>query len=428
MKNIISQGKNYLPEDHRYFTFLKKVFRHEFRKNWFRRISTVFFENLSILENIYDEEFIEENIFKVKWDKALKTNPSIWNMLAYLNENLWEEIQPIYLYYIDNYFSKLSCNYKREENYLIWWDIIWESDPIMDAMLVYITYSTLNKIWLENKFSISLNCVLNDKEFEKYIIDLKDFYYNKKHLLSESSLIYLEKNALKLLDSTLENEIILAKEAPKMLDYMKKNTKTHFNKFVSYLDMLSISYKIDNNLFSEFTYNSNTIWNFKKNNSNEVVSCWWRYDNLSKILWEKKEIWWVWFNISVENIIEMLKESNVKIKNKDELDLYFVQLGDDAKKLVFNLSLEAREKWIKTMLSIWTPSMKEQILKAQRAWAKFIVIVWVMEAKSGNFQVRDTINWTQEEIQKEKLLDYIIEKIWEENLDFYCPVKDLIIE
>jgi hypothetical protein len=48
----------------------------------------------------------------------------------------------------------------------------------------------------------------------------------------------------------------------------------------------------------------------------------------------------------------MLRENNIKIKNKDELDLYFIQLGDDAKKIVFNLSLDAREKGIKTMVSL----------------------------------------------------------------------------
>jgi hypothetical protein len=56
------------------------------------------------------------------------------------------------------------------------------------------------------------------------------------------------------------------------------------------------------------------------------------------------------------------------------------------------------------------------------------VIVGFMEAKNGLFQVRDMIKWTQEEVKKDDLLDYIIWKIWSENLDFYCPVKDLIIE
>jgi hypothetical protein len=32
------------PEEHNYLTFLKKVFRHEFRRNGFRRISIPLFD------------------------------------------------------------------------------------------------------------------------------------------------------------------------------------------------------------------------------------------------------------------------------------------------------------------------------------------------------------------------------------------------
>jgi hypothetical protein len=35
---------------------------------------------------------------------------------------------------------------------------------------------------------------------------------------------------------------------------------------------------------------------------------------------------------------------------------------------------------------------------------------------------------TQEEIEKDNLIDYIIWKIWADKLDFYDPSKDLIID
>jgi hypothetical protein len=41
----IVENNDVFPEDHKYLTFLKKVFRHEFRKNGFRRISTDILED-----------------------------------------------------------------------------------------------------------------------------------------------------------------------------------------------------------------------------------------------------------------------------------------------------------------------------------------------------------------------------------------------
>lgn len=72
--------------------------------------------------------------------------------------------------------------------------------------------------------------------------------------------------------------------------------------------------------------------------------------------------------------------------------------------------------------------MKEQMLKAQRSNSKYIVMVGIMEARNGIFQVRNEEDGTQEEVKKEDLINYMIEKIGQENLDFYSPAKDLIIE
>jgi hypothetical protein len=41
-------------------------------------------------------------------------------------------------------------------------------------------------------------------------------------------------------------------------------------------------------------------------------------------------------------LIDILREKNIKLLNKDEIDLFFVQLGDEAKKQVIPLSIEAR--------------------------------------------------------------------------------------
>ena len=70
--------------------------------------------------------------------------------------------------------------------------------------------------------------------------------------------------------------------------------------------------------------------------------------------------------------------------------------------------------------------MKEQMLKAQKSGSKFVVMIWIMEAQSWIYQVRNQQDWTQTEVKKDDLIDYIIWKIWQENLNFYTPTCDLI--
>lgn len=395
---ILEKFTDIFPEDHKYFTFLKKVFRHEFRKNWFRRIST------DILEN---------------WN--FRTCSEIWIMKAYINNKLVDEIQPVYYYYIDHFLN----NGVQEER--IWAEILWENDPILDAISVFVVYSVLNKIWLENNFKIKINTSWNEKEKAKYIEELQNFYENKRHILTKESIKLLDIDPIKLLTTKNEDEIILAKQAPNILKYLKKDTKTHYIKFKQYLDLLNVPYIEDHTISTWKDYTTHSMWEFISDKGN-LIWKWSRYESLAKTLDNPKDISAVWFYTDAFAIIDMLKQKNIKIRNKDKIDLFFVQLWDEAKTVILPLSLRAREAWINTVVSLWTPSMKEQMLKANRSWAKYVVMVWIMEARNGVFQVRNTENGTQEEVKKEELIDYIIQKIGTETLDFYCPIKDLITE
>lgn len=408
------------PSDHKYLTFLKKVFRHEFRKNWFKRITVPIFETKSLVEKLWRTNLLFDSDFYLMEDF------SAWIMRAYLDKNAVEEIQPVYYYFMQELYKKSSSGLKMLE--LIGGEIIWENDPILDAIIIFVTFTSLNKIWLAWKFEIRINTNWLQKEKEKYKEELISFYEWKKHILTPESREKLNNNPFLILKSKDEDEIILNSSIPDFSKkFIKKDSKAHYEKFKEFLDILKIPYVEDKTLFSTRDYVTNSIWEFR-DESWKIVSRWYRHNALAKMMWEPKDIEATGFYIDTMVLISMLKETWVKIKDKDKIDLFIVQLWDDAKKVVLPLALKAREAWINTVVSFWTPSMKEQMLKAQRSNAKYIVIVWLMEAKNWVFQVRNTEDGTQEEVKKEDLIAYAIDKIWKENLDFYSPEKDFIIE
>ncbi len=416
-------------DDHKYLTFLKKVFRHEFRKNWFRRLSTPNLIELKYIKDIFWDDYDKYSYnFDIDWlwEFALKPNSSILTLKSYIDNNMSEENQPIYTYYMDWFYPKVDWEIKSV--WLFWWDVIWEDDPIIDAQLIYITYSVLKKIWLESEVNIRINSVWNKKEQTKYIEELQNFYEDKKHLLSEESLNDLEKNPLALLKAKTEDEEILLEKAPKITKFLKKDSKKHYILLKEYLDILSVPYMEDSSLILDYPYINNSVWKFDLVSNNEVISSWYRYNTLSLSLWNDKEIPASNFSVDVFKLIDLLKQKDIKIRNKDKLDLYFVQLWDEAKKVVLPLTLEARDAWINTSVSLWTPSMKQQMLKANKSWAKYVVMVWIMEARNWIFQVRNNVDGTQTEVKKEDLINYIIDKIWKDNLDFYEPSRDLLTD
>ncbi len=428
LKETIFWGINIFPNDHKYLTFLKKVFRHEFRKNGFRRISTPFFGEKKYFEQVFQDKF-SENVLSLNLDNdmevCLNPLPSIFNLRAYIQEEQNYDIKPIYNYFMGTYFPKNWENNVLTKQ-LFGWDVIWENDVIIDIQNLFIVSNILNKIWLQWKYEIFLNFTWNKKEIDKYKQKLWEFYADKQHLLTDDGLKNLENDILKLLSSSDEDEQILAKSAPKIEKCYKKDSKKDLGRIKQYLKILQLDYTYDDKLFWFHQFNDWVIWKIKLSSSDTVLASWYWYNELSNILWENKEIPWSWFWVDAFEIVDILKQSSISIKNKDKLDLFFVQLWDEAKKVVMPLSLKAREAWINTAVSLWTPSMKEQMLKATRSWARYVVMVWVMEAKNLVFQVRNIILWTQEEVKKDDLIDYIIDKIWKESLDFYDPSRDLL--
>jgi len=421
--------KAILPDEHKYLTFLKKVFRHEFRKNSFRRFSTPNLLNLEDLKNIFWDKY-SDYVYSMNidwfWDYCFKPNPSIPTLKWYIENELSELSQPVYSYYMDSFYPKNNEYIKWIG--LFWGDVIWEDYPIIDAQLIFITYSILKKIWLSEWVKIYINSVWSKKEQTKFIEELQNFYEDKKHLLTEESKIDLENNPLRLLNPKSDDEEILLEKAPKITKFLKKDSKKHYTSLKEYLDILEVPYNEDTSLVWDYSYINNSVWEFRLVDTNDRISSGYRYNTLATKLWSDKDIPASGFSVDVFKIIDLLKEKNIKIKDKDELDLFFVQLWDDAKKVVLPLSLAARDAWINTAVSLWTPSMKEQMLKANRSWAKYVVMVWIMEARNWIFQVRNIEDWTQKEIKKEDLIDYVVENIGKDKLDFYEPSIDLLTE
>lgn len=423
-------------EYQRYFTFLKKVARHEFRKNWFTRISTPILEKVELIKrSIWEETDIVSkemyNIIDKKWrELVMKPESTAWIMRAYL-EWFLDETQPVYLYYIEPHFRyERPQKWRYRQFHQIWAEIIWEIDPVLDAKMIYIWKSILDSIWLRWTFKVKINSLWNQKEREKYIEALKEFFDNKKQHLDENDLYRLEKNPLRILDSKNPDTQELLKFAPKITDFLKKESKEFYDSVKEYLNILNVEYIEDSSLVRWLDYYNHTVWEFVDFSwrSQDALGWWGRYDELAKNIWNKTWVPAVWFAFWAERLIEQTMEIWVKLKNKDKIQLYFIQLWDEAKKIVLPLNIEARNKWLNSLLSLWTPSLKTQMKKANKINARFVAIVWIMEAKNKVCQLKDMTSWTQEEIKLENLLEYIIEKVWKENLDFYDPAKDFIIE
>ncbi len=422
-------------EYQRYFTFLKKVARHEFRTNGFTRITTPILELKTLITHSTGDgsDIVTKEMFdftdKGGREVVMKPESTPGVMRAYL-EHMLEEPQPVYLYYIEPHFRYDRPQKGRYRQFhQIGAEIIGEVDPILDAKAIYIMAQTLDWLGLAGTYTIKINSLGIIKEREKYLIELASFFENKKHLLDETDIVRLEKNPLRLLDSKNPDVKELLKVAPKMTDFLKKDSLEFYTKVKEYLDILGVKYEEDHTLVRGLDYYCHTVWELVDGSgrTQDAFGGGGRYDGLAKSIGYKTEVPAVGFAFGAERLIEAMIERGVQLKNKDKIHLYIMQLGDEAKKLALPLNIEARKKWLNSLLGLGTPSIKVQLKKANRVGARFVIVIGIMEAKKWVCQLKDMDKWTQVEMTLDTVLDAVIAEVGTDALSFYHPSKDFII-
>jgi histidyl-tRNA synthetase len=423
-------------EYQRYFNFVKKVVRHEFRKSGFTRISTPVLEmkDLVVRSAGMGSDVVSKEMYELTDKKGrelvMKPESTPGVLRAYIENNLQEEPQPIYWYYIEPHFRYDRPQKGRYRQFhQVGAEIIGEIDPILDAKMIYVGCSILDGLGLKGKYTVKLNTLGLPKEREKYILELQSFFEARKHLLDEVDLARLAVNPLRLLDSKNEDVKELLKVAPKMTDFLKKDSAEFYRQVKEYLDILGVSYVEDHTLVRGLDYYSHTVWEWVDGSgrTQDSFGGGGRYDGLAKVLGHKEEIPAVGFAFGAERLIEAVMDTGVKLRNKDGIHLYFIQLGDEAKKIMLPLSIEARNRGLNSLLSLGTPSLKIQMKKANRLNARFVAIVGIMEAKKGVCQLKDMQKGTQVEVKISELLDTVLSMVDPKELDFYVPGKDWVI-
>ncbi len=199
-------------------------------------------------------------------DLVLKPESTAGVLRAYIENNLAEEPQPIYWYYIEPHFRYDRPQKGRYRQFhQVGGEIIGESDPILDAKMIYMGCSMLAGLGLAGKFTVKLNTLGLPKEREKYLLELSSFFEARKHLLDEVDQARLASNPLRLLDSKNEDVRELLKVAPKITDFIKKESAEFYTKVKEYLDILGVAYVEDHTLVRGLDYYVHTVWEWVDN-------------------------------------------------------------------------------------------------------------------------------------------------------------------
>jgi len=421
-----------LPDDHLYFSFIKKVVRHHCRRAGFRRISTPIFENIELFNRSIggSSDIVEKEmfVFESKSGKkfALKPEGTAGVVRAYLEHGMQQLPKPVELYYIEppfRYNRPQKGRYRQFHQFGI--ELIGESDPAIDAQIIYIAHRINQDLGIADRLTLQLNTIGSQEDRAQYKEDLINYYTGKERSLCEDCKRRMHENPMRLLDCKKEDCQILASMAPKLETVMSDESKAHFKLVKEYLDELGVAYELNDTLVRGLDYYTHTVFEFwsKHQGSQNATGGGGRYDGLIEEMGGQNTPA-VGYAAGMERSIEYMKEAGIIPPNKDNVEIFVAQLGLVAKKKSLPLINKLRDRGINTFGAVGKSSMKAQMSLADRLNARYSLILGEVEVREGKIILRDMQRGSQETIAFDGIVDKMTEllggkslsekRLWEE--------------
>ena len=420
MKISLPRGvKDLLPDEHSYFSLIKKVVRHRCRQNGFRRISTPIFEFTEVFTRSIGEEtdIVSKEMYTLEDRKGkslcLKPESTAGIVRSYIEHGMRNLPKPINLYYIEPHFRydrPQKGRYRQFHQFGV--ESIGESDPSMDAQVIYLAWRILKDLGISQEIKIEINSIGSADTKKKYAEDLINFYAGKERSLCEDCKNRLKNNPLRLLDCKKEDCKILASVAPKIDALLSKEDREHFDHLQEYLHDLKIDFNINPKLVRGLDYYTNTVFEFiqKEDRSQNAILGGGRYDNLIRQFGEE-ETPAVGFAAGVERIIDLMRENKVAIPTKDKLQVFVAHLGEEGKRKALPILVALRELGIRALGVLGRDSMKSQIRAAANFGVRYTLILGVTEVREGKIILRDMDRGTQEKIPLDECVEIVKKRL-----------------
>lgn len=401
--------KDIFGEDAVKYTYISKTAQEIFESYGYTFIKTPIFEETDLFKRGIGEgtDVVEKEMytFKDRGDRSLTLRPENTASVvrSYLENAIYGKEDVTKYYYNGSMFryERPQAGRQREFNQ-IGVEVLGESSPILDAEVIAMSYSLLEKLGITD-LEVHINSVGTNASRTKYREMLLNFLEPMKEELCEDCRMRMEKNPLRVLDCKVDKCKVLTKDAPSIIDSLNEEERAHYETVKKYLDIFGVKYVEDSRLVRGLDYYSSTVYEIVTNKlgAQGTVLGGGRYDNLLKQLGDK-DIPAVGFAAGVERMMMLLEDYP-----KNNPDVYVAWLGENTQEFGLKIAKILRDNGIKTFVDFNSKGMKSHMKKADKLAVKYCIIVGEDEMNKDVVVLKDFSARTQEEMSLEKAIEII---------------------
>jgi len=403
-----------LPEQIALHRFIEDAARRIMELYGYREIRTPVFEDSGLYARTTGEttDIVEKEMFSINAGQegsfVLRPEGTPGVVRAYVEQEVYKVRKFEKFYYIYPIFRYERPQAGRMRQFdQIGAEAIGSYDPLVDAETILLAAAIFDAIGLGD-YRIRLNSFGCEKCRPAYRDALRRAVAGREDGLCANCRRRLDRNIFRLLDCREERCKEITKALPSIREYLDDDCRVHFAKVRELLDANGVAYQLEDRLVRGLDYYTKTVYEFAHESlgARDAICGGGRYDGLVEQL-GGPPTGGVGFAIGVVPTLLALKITG---RDKPEAavqkgpTLFLAALRAEDRDYCFSLLRQLRAAGVAADADFEGRSLKAQMRAANRANARYVIVVGPDERASKKFKLKEMATGKEEVLTEGALL------------------------
>lgn len=327
---------------------------------------------------------------------------------SYIENHLGYFASPLKVFHFGPVFRK-DDDGKMKESHEWRFDILGDNDPVYDIQTVAAALDFLKALRFKN-LTLAVNTNGCRTCRHGYREKLRAYYARERQRLCPACARRVDEDVAAPFRCGNESCRAVRSEAPIILDYLCQSCNNHFKALLELIEDNGILYEPDPYLIQGEEGFNRMIFSVRTEGANELARGG-RYDYLAEAV-GGRQIPGVGVALFLERIAAALEARNLP-KGKEKPKVFFVAVGDQAKKSSVRLIGLLRSSGVVVMETLGKKSLKAQLKTAEKFKVPLMLLLGQKEVFEETLIVRDMGTGAQETVTLSQMVDVVKRKLKE---------------
>ena len=394
--------------------YLEEQFRSLCHLYGYSEIRTPAFETTDLFKRSVGEgtDIVSKEMytFETKGGDSLTLRPESTAAVlrAYVENSLYARGGVTKLYYCASHFRyerSQEGRYRQHEQLGV--EALGADDPALDAEVIGLALAFFRNVGVRN-LTLKLNSVGSIESRAAYLVALKAYVEPYLPEFSGEGQARFHANPLRLLDTKNVRELEILSAAPTLDAYLADDERAHHEALIGYLNDAGVAYEPDPFLVRGFDYYTKTAFEIQSPDlgAQNALGGGGRYNTLVEQIGGPPTPG-IGFGLGVERALIALQSLAVEMPSAPVPTAFIVIQGDVARPVGMKLLADLRAAGISAQTEYGGRSMKAQMKAADRAQARYALILGDDEIAAGTIQLKSLYDGWQHRIPLAEAVEWL---------------------